>query len=106
MVQDSSAPHIALLFDSMYSDEYGDDSHQRLQYLGLWQSLVEAGEKYLDYEGESIRYDKEVVAGKKTLEELTTYRHDVAHWWIDSMDETFLTDLQLTVNELVRRKYF
>lgn len=106
MVRDASTPHIALLFDAMYTDEYGDDSRQRLQYLGLWESLVEAGEKHLDYGGESIRYGQEVIAGKRTLEELTNYRHDVAHWWTDSMDEAFLTDLQLTVNELVRRKYF
>ncbi len=89
----------------MYSDEYKDDSYQRLQYLGLWQSLVDAGRKYLNYQG-NIKKDKVVVAGKKTLEEFTAHRHDIAHWWTDTIDGNFLADLQRTINELIRRKYF
>ena len=106
MAQDIGVPHMALLFNSMYSDEYKDESYQRLQYLGLWQSLAEAGAKYLDYQGKSIRYDDKVVAGKKTLLELTEYRDDIAHWWTDSIDENYLADLQRTINELIRQKYF
>ena len=97
---------MALLVNSMYRDEYKDDAYQRLHYLQLWQSLVEAGQKYLPYWGESIRYDTKVVAGKKTLLELTGYRDDIAHWWTDTIDENFLADLQRTINELIRRKYF
>ena len=72
--QDIGAPHMALLVNSMYRDEYKDNAHQRLQYLQLWQSLVEAGRQYLGYQGKSIRYDDKVVAGNKTLLELTEYR--------------------------------
>ena len=106
MAQDKNILHMALLFNSMYSDEYKDDSYQRLQYLGLWQSLVESGRKYLGYQGKSIRYDNKVLAGKKTLLELTEYRDDIAHWWTDTIDGNFLADLQRTINELIRRRYF
>ena len=41
-----------------------------------------------------------------TLRELAAYRHDIAHWWTDTIDENFLVDLQQTINELIRRKYF
>ena len=98
-------PHMALLINSMYSDEWKDDPYQRLQYLRLWQSLVEAGEACLGYQG-NIRYDDVVVAGTKTLGELTAYRDDIAHWWTGTIDENFLVDLQRTINELMRRRYF
>ena len=106
MEKDIGAPHMALLVNSVYRDEYKDDAYQRLQYLQLWQSLVETGQKFLGYKGNSIRYDDQVVAGKKTLLELTEYRDDIAHWWTDTIDENFLADLQRTINELIRRKYF
>ena len=61
---------MALLINSMYSDEYKDDSYHRLQYLRLWQSLAEAGETCLSYQG-NVRQDNAIVAGKKTLRELT-----------------------------------
>ena len=105
MEQDIGAPHMALLINSMYRDEYKDDAYQRLQYLGLWQSLVDAGKRYLNYQG-NIRQDKVVVAGNKTLQELKDYRGDIAHWWTDTIDENFLADLQRTINELMRRRYF
>lgn len=106
MQQDIGAPHMALLVNAMYSDDYKDDAYRRLQYLSLWQSLVDAGRKYLSYPGNSIRYDNKVVAGTKTLLELTEYRDDIAHWWTDAIDENFLADLQRTINELIYRKYF
>ena len=105
MQRDIGTPHMALLVNSIYSDEHKDDAYQRLQYLQLWQSLVEAGRPCLSYQGD-IRYDNIVVAGKKTLQELTDYRDDIAHWWTDTIDENFLADLQRTINELIRRKYF
>ncbi len=98
-------PHIALLINSMYREEYKDDAYQRLHYLRLWESLVESGEKYLSYQG-NVRKDNKVVAGKKTLRELKDYRDDIAHWWTESIDENFLADLQRTINELLLRKYF
>ena len=104
--QDIGAPHMALLINSMYRDEYWDDTYQRLQYLQLWQSLVEAGPRWLSYQGNDIRNDNVVVAGKKTLRELNEYRDDIAHWWTDTIDKNFFADLQRTINELIRRKYF
>lgn len=105
MERDIGTPHIALLINSMYREEYGDDAYQRLQYLRLWESLAEAGEKHLGYPG-NARTDNIVVAGKKTLRELKEYRDDIAHWWTDTINENFLADLQQTINELLRRKYF
>ena len=106
MEQDISAPHMAPLINSMYRDEHKDDAYRRLHYLRLWQSLKEAGKKYLNYQGKSIKYDHVVVAGDKTLCELTKQRNKIAHWGTDSIDENYLADLQRTINELIRRKYF
>ena len=103
--RDIGAPHIALLLKAMYSDEYKDDAFRRLQYLRLWESLVEAGPRWLGYQG-NIREDEVIVAGGKTLRELKDYRGDIAHWWTDTINENFLADLQRTINELMRRKYF
>ena len=105
MEPDIATPHMGLLINSMYSDEYKDDAYHRLQYLRLWQSLAEAGETCLGYQG-NIRQDKVAVAGNKTLRELTKYRDDIAHWRTDTIDENFLADLQRTINELIRRRYF
>ena len=105
MEKEIPIPHMALLINSMYSDERKDDSYQRLLYLRLWQSLVDAGEKCLSYQGD-IRKDDVVVAGKRTLRELTEYRDDIAHWWTDTIDENYLADLQQTINELIHRRYF
>ena len=105
MELDIETPHMALLFNAMYSDEHKDNSYQRLQYLRLWQSMAEAGEKYLSYQG-NVREDNVAVAGKKTLRELTEYRDNIAHWWTDTIDENFLVDLQQTINELIHRRYF
>ena len=105
MEKDIGAPHMALLVNSMYSDEYKDDAYRRLQYLGLWQSLADAARPYLGYSGD-FRKGNVVVAGNKTLRELCEYRGNIAHWWTDTIDENFMADLQRTINELVRRKYF
>ena len=105
MEADVKTPHIALLVNAMYRDEYKNDAFDRLQYLRLWESLTEAGGKYLGYQG-NIREDSVTIAGKKTLKELKQYRDDIAHWWTDTSDEGFLSDLQQTVNELLRRRYF
>lgn len=100
-----ATPHMALLANSMYRDDYQDDAYQRLHYLQLWQSLSETGRQYLGYQG-NIRKDKIVVAGNKTLEELKDYRDDIAHWWTDTIDENYLMDLQRTINELIYDQYF
>ena len=106
MEQDIEVLHVALLVNSMYRDDHQDDAYQRLHYLQLWQSLAEAGKKFLGYQGGSTADDAEVVAGDRSLRELTEYRHDIAHWWTDTIDQNYLADLQRTINELMRRKYF
>lgn len=105
MKSDMGTPHMTLLINSMYCDEHGDDSYKRLQYLSLWQSLYEARKKCLGYHGD-VKTGKEVMAGNKTLEELTDYRDEIAHWWTDTIDENYLSDLQKTINEMIHRKYF
>ena len=105
MELEMGAPHMALLINSMYRDEYKDDAYQRLQYLRLWKSLAEAAPTCLSYQG-NVREDNVVVAGTKTLRELKDYRDDIAHWWTDNIDENFLVALQQTINELIRRRYF
>lgn len=106
MAKDIDTPRLALLVNSMYREDQEDDAYQRLHYLQLWQSLMEAGKRVLGYQGGSIKHDDEVVSGQSTLRELTEYRHDIAHGWTDVIDENELADLQHTVNQLIRDKYF
>ena len=94
--KDISAPHIALLVNSMFSEKRNDDTYMRLYYLRLWQSMAEAGKKHLGYNG-NIKVDEVVVAGRMTLRELTDYRDDIAHWWTDTIDENCLADMQNTI---------
>ena len=103
--RDLCSPDLALLVNAMYRDQREDDAYQRLLYLRLWKSLVEAGPKSLNYQG-NIRDDNVVVAGNKTLRELKEYRNNIAHWWTDTIDENFMADLQRTINELIHSKYF
>ena len=105
MEQDTGVPHLALLFNAMYRDQDGDDENQRLRYLQLWQSLLEAAPGWLDYQGD-IRTDTMVVVGEKTPLELRDYRDDIAHWWTETIDKAYLADLQRTINELIHEKYF
>ena len=105
MEQDPGGSDMARLVKAMYRDEYEDDAYQRLQYLRLWQSMVEAAPRWLNYQG-NIRDENAVVAGNRTLRELEVHRDDIAHWWTDKIDENFMADLQRTINELMHRKYF
>ena len=89
----------------MYIDERKDDAYERLHYLRLWQSLAETGSRHLGYQG-NIRNDCVVVAGQRSLAELTEYRDDVAHWWTDKIDQNILADLQRTLNRLLHNTYF
>lgn len=99
-----SIPHMALLVNSMYCDDPKDDAYRRLEYLRLWQSLEESVKKLGD--GGKVKWDNVAVGGRKTLQELKDYRDEIAHWWIDKLDENFLADLRRTINELIFRKYF
>ena len=105
MEQDIGRARMRLLVDSMYSDEYKDDSYQRLQYLRLWESLVKAANRLLRLRG-SFGDGSVAVGGEKTPRELKDYRNAIAHWWTGTIDESFLADLRRTANELLRRRYF
>ena len=104
MEPDLVSPHLALLVNSMYSDEHKGDAYKRLEYLRLWQSLEENA-RQLGYR-RRVKQGSVVVAGQKTLQELNDYRNDIAHWWTDTLDENCLADLRSTINELIDRKYF
>ena len=106
---DLQQEHIELLVNALYWDDYKDDEFRRLHYLHLWQSLAESRRR-LGYIGpggqEDLNRDHTVVAGKSSLAELTNYRHNIAHWWTESIDGNYLADMYRTINELMRRKYF
>ena len=70
----------------------------------MWQSVKEIAKK-LSYQG-NVKRDNVVVDGTKTLRELNDYRNDIAHWWTETIDENFLSNLKTTINELIRRKHF
>lgn len=109
MEVDLHSEHIELLVNTLYWDKYRDDDFRRLHYLGLWQSLAESNRK-LGYVGplskRKLRDNDTVVAGERSLADLTQYRDDIAHWWTGTMDGNYLADIYRTINELIRRKYF
>lgn len=100
----SVSAHLALLVNAMYSEEHKGDAEKLLEFLRLWQSVEETAKK-LGYQG-NVKRDNVVVDGTKTLRELNDYRNDIAHWWTETIDENFLSNLKSTINELIRRKYF
>ena len=90
------------LFDSVVLDETMDDDYLRLWYLRLWQALGDAG-KHL---GQPQLWNKgPMIAGNRTPKELRCYRKDIAHWYTGRIDHAYLSDLQYTAMELLRRKY-
>lgn len=99
----SDSEPIALeLFDSIMLDKTKDDSYLRLWYLRLWQALEDA-KRHLGYP-QLDNYDK-VIAGERTPKELKDYRNAIAHWETGKIDYSYLSDLQYTAMELLRRKY-
>lgn len=101
MMSDSE-PTASELFDSILLDKTKDDGYLRLWYLRLWQALEDA-KKHLGYPQLMNLY--KILAGKRTPRELTEYRNDIAHWYTGTIDYAYLSDLQHTAMELLRRKY-
>lgn len=101
MIADSE-PAAAELFDSILLDKTKDDSYLRLWYLRLWQALDDA-KRYLGYP--QLDNLNTVTAGERTPTELREYRRDIAHWYTGRIDYSYLSDLQRTALELLRRKY-
>ncbi|MCY3992711.1 MAG: hypothetical protein OXF50_15915 [Caldilineaceae bacterium] len=104
--QDTGKAHMKRVFNSTYRDQEGNDDFQRLHYLQLWQSFHEAGSRFLLLHGQDVRDSTDVVAGRRTPEELRDYRNEIAHWGINKIDGNYLADLQRTINELIRHNYF
>ena len=104
MERDLGSEHIELLVSALYWDDFKDDDFRRLHYLRLWQSLAECSKKlgYIQHPKTKLHNDQSVLAGKRSLAELTDYRNRIAHWWSGSMDESFLGDIYCTLNELGR----
>ena len=101
MMSDSE-PATPELLDSIILPKTRDDSYLRLWYLRLWQALYDARSL--------LRYPQldnlnEVIAGRRTPVELRLYRRDIAHWHTGRIDYAYLSNLQYTAMELLRRKY-
>ena len=101
MMSDSE-PVAPELFDSILLDKTKDDGYLRLWYLRLWQALEDA-KRHLGYR--QLDNLDTVIAGQRTPKELKEYRHDIAHWHTGKIDYAYLSDLQYTAMELLRRKY-
>ena len=95
-------PQVAELIDSVLLDKTQDDRYFRLWYLRLWQAAADA-KKLLGQP--KFEDSPTVIAGKLTPKELKAYRHSIAHWWTGKVDFSFVTGIQQTVLELLRRKY-
>ena len=97
-----SEPAMAELFDSMVLDKTTDDGYLRLTYLRLWQA-VEDARKHLGRPG--LLNERQVIAGNRVPTDLKEYRNAIAHWHTGRIDHSFLSDLEYTTMELLRRKY-
>ena len=109
MEADLASAHFELLVNALYWDDYKDDDFRRLHYLSLWQSLSESRKK-LGYTAPSpktgLERDSTVIGGTLSLEALTRYRDDIAHYWTGNIDGNYLANMYRTINELLRRRYF
>ena len=97
-----SEPAAAELFDSIVLDKTIDDGYLRLTYLRLWQA-VEDAKKHLGRPG--LLNENQVIGGNRAPTELRAYRNAIAHWHTGRIDHSYLSDLEYTAMELVRRKY-
>ena len=95
-------PAAAELIDSIVLDKSTDDGYLRLSYLRLWQA-VEDARRQLGHPG--LLNENEPIAGDRAPKELKAYRNAIAHWNTGRIDHSYLSDLQYTTMELLRRKY-
>ena len=97
-----SDPAASELFDSIVLDKTTDDGYLRLSYLRLWQAVADAR----DHLGQpELLNERDVIAGNLAPIELKAYRNAIAHWHTGRIDHSYLSDLQNTTMELLRRKY-
>ena len=97
-----STPQMAELIDSVLLDKTRDEGHYRLWYLRLCQAILDSKRVLEVPQFENMT---SAVSGKYTPKELKEYRNRIAHWWTGKVDFSFVEDIQLTVLELLRRKY-
>ena len=97
----AAKPQIAELMEAVLLDRSEDDKYFRLWYLRLWQALNDARKLIRASEFTS----GEIIAGKKTVNELRDYRNQIAHWWTGRLDFSYADDIQRTVVKLLRSKY-
>ena len=97
-----TTPQVAELIDSVLLDKTQDDGYFRLWYLRLWQAAADT-KRLLGQP--KFGEDLTIIAGKLTPKELKNYRDSIAHWWTGKVDFSFVTGIQQTVLELLRRKY-
>ena len=97
-----TTPQVAELIDSVLLDKTQEDGYFRLWYLRLWQAAADA-KRLLGQP--KFGEDLTIIAGKLTPNELKNYRNSIAHWWTGKVDFSFVTGIQQTVLELLRRKY-
>ena len=101
-VVSESEPVLAELFDSIVMDKTKDDNYLRLWYLRLWQALEDTGSIL----GKPQPFnDNNIIAGTRSPKELLDYRNKIAHWHTGKIDHSYLSDLQLTAMELLRRRF-
>ena len=96
-----TTPQVAELIDAILLDKTQDEAHFRLWYLRLWQAVVDA-KKMLGQP--KFEDDANTIAGNLTAIQLKEYRHKIARW-TGNVDFSFVTGLQQTVQEMLRRKY-
>ena len=99
-----TTPQVAELVDSILLDKTQNDGHFRLWYLRLWQAAADA-KRLLGQPKFEDDINTNVIAGKLTPKELKDYRNSIAHWWTGKVDYSFVTGIQQTVLEMLRRKY-
>ena len=97
-----SDPVLAELVDSVILDKSTDDGYLRLAYLRLWQAIEDA-RRQLAKPG--LLNEINAIAGNRAPTELKRYRNAIAHWHTGTIDHSYLSDLQYTILELLRRKY-
>ena len=101
-IMSESKLEIAELFDSIVLDKTTDDGYLRLTYLRLWQA-VEDAKKHLGQPG--LLNEDRVIGGKRGPRELKAYRNAIAHWHTGRIDHSYVSDLEYTAMELLRRRY-
>ena len=101
MVSEAEPATLELL-EALLLDNTKDDNYLRLWYLRLWQAVEDAGGHLGRPQLNNVT---DVIAGKRTPKELKNYRNQIAHWYTGRINLSYVSDLQHTAMELLRRKY-